>query len=153
MASATPTLYPARVYVRYTVPLGPESEKIAEGPNQTPGSVPARRLSVVAGKFAITDFFDNNSYSHDPRSQFMNWALMSNGAWDYPADTRGYTIGAVGELKMPGWALRTAGVLEPTTANGPTLDTRVGRNRGVVIEYEHDHTLASRARRGSPAGV
>jgi high affinity Mn2+ porin len=127
VASATPTLYPARAYVRYTIPLGEE-----------------KSLSVVAGKFAITDFFDGNSYSHDPRSQFMNWALMSNGAWDYPADTRGYTVGTVQELRMATWSFRSAVVLEPTAANGPTFDTRIGRNRGLALEYEHDHTVLGR---------
>jgi high affinity Mn2+ porin len=61
---------------------------------------------------------------------------MSNGAWDYPADTRGYTIGTMQELTMPSWSLRTATVLEPTEANGPTFDTRVAKNRGVAVEWE-----------------
>ena len=86
---------------------------------------------MITGKFAITDYFDNNSYSHDPRRQFMNWPLMSNGAWDYPADTRGYTIGTMQELTMRGWSLRSATVMEPTEANGPTFDTRVAKNRGA----------------------
>jgi high affinity Mn2+ porin len=144
VASATPTLYAARAYVRYTVPLGDETEQIADGPNQTPGSAPARHISVVTGKFAMNDFFDQNLYSHDPRIQFMNWSLMSNGAWDYPADTRGYTIGTVQELRMSRWAFRSAVVMEPAEANGPTLDTRIGSNRGIAVEYEHDHSVAGR---------
>jgi high affinity Mn2+ porin len=142
VASATPTLYPARAYVRYIVALGAKVERVADSANQAAGTEPVSRLSLTTGKFAITDYFDNNTYSHDPRSQFMNWAMMYNGAWDYPADTRGYTIGTVEELKTPTWALRAASVMEPTTANGPTLDTRIGRNRGLAIEYEHDHFLA-----------
>lgn len=145
VASATPTLYLARAYARYTIPLGPDVETIAGGPNQARGVSPARSISLISGKFAITDFFDNNSYSHDPRSQFMNWALMSNGAWDYPADTRGYTMGMVEELRMPGWSLRAASVMVPTTANGPAFDTRLGRNRGIAIEYEHDHQVLRRS--------
>ena len=142
VASATPTLYLARGYLHYTVPLGTEKEQIIDGANQATATLPARRLSIIAGKFAITDFFDNNSYSHDPRSQFMNWALMSNGAWDYPADTRGYTVGTVEELRMPNWSVRAALVAEPTEANGPTLDTRLAQNHGTAIEYEHDHAIA-----------
>jgi high affinity Mn2+ porin len=91
VSSAMPTLYAARAYARYTIPLGPETEMVENSPNQPSGALPVERLSLVTGKFAMTDFFDNNSYSHDPRSQFMNWSLMYNGAWDYPADTRGYT--------------------------------------------------------------
>lgn len=145
VSSATPTLYPARAYVRYTVPIGIEVEELADGPNQVAGSIPARRFSVITGKFAITDFFDNNTYSHDPRTQFMNWSIMYNGAWDYPADTRGYTIGTIQELQMRSWSLRAASVMEPTTANGPTFDTRIGRNRGLAVEYEHDHAIHRRS--------
>jgi len=144
VASATPTLYVARGYVRYTVPIGGEVEHVESAPNQAPGIVPVSRFSWITGKFAITDFFDNNSYSHDPRTQFMNWSLMYNGAWDYPADVRGYTIGTFQELEMRYWALRTASVLEPTQANGPTLDTRIGRNRGLALEYARRYSIAGR---------
>lgn len=136
VASATPTLYAARVFVRETVALGRETELVENAANQPAGTRPVTRLTLIAGKFAITDYFDNNRYSHDPRSQFMNWSLMSNGAWDYPADTRGYTIGSVEELTMRKWSLRFASVMEPTMANGPTFDTRITRNRGEAIEWE-----------------
>jgi high affinity Mn2+ porin len=144
VASATPTLYLARGYVRYTVGIGGEVEHLESAPNQAPGIVPVSRFSWITGKFAITDFFDNNSYSHDPRTQFMNWSLMYNGAWDYPADVRGYTIGTFQELEMRNWAFRAATVMEPTEANGPTLDTRVGRNRGLALEFERRNTIAGR---------
>ena len=136
VASATPTLYPARVYVRNTWGLGGGNEMVEAGQNQLGGPVPARRFTLITGKFALTDFFDNNRYSHDPRRQFMNWSLMSNGAWDYPADTRGYTIGVVEELTLRRWSLRAASAMEPTEANGPTFDTRVAQNLGSVVEWE-----------------
>jgi high affinity Mn2+ porin len=145
VAQATPTVYLARGYVRYTAGLGGGLEELASEPNQTVGAASVNRLSLIAGKFAITDFFDDNTYSHDPRTQFMNWAIMYNGAWDYPADTRGYTAGLVEELKMNRWWLRAACILEPTEANGPTLDTRVGDNRGVVVELERRWVLAGRS--------
>jgi high affinity Mn2+ porin len=144
VASATPTLYLARGYVRYTIPIGGEVERVESAPNQAPGMVPVSRFSWITGKFAVTDFFDGNSYSHDPRTQFMNWSLMYNGAWDYPADVRGYTVGTLQELEMRNWAFRAASVMEPTEANGPTLDTRIGRNRGLALEYEHRHSIAGR---------
>jgi high affinity Mn2+ porin len=136
VTTATPALYPARGYVRIAVPLGPEIETVEDGVNQVAGSQPASRLTLVAGKFSVVDFFDINSYTHDPRAQFMNWALMTNGAWDYPADVRGYTVGAYAELSMPAWSLRLASAMEPTVANGPILDTRVARNRGNMVEWE-----------------
>jgi high affinity Mn2+ porin len=124
VSSATPTPYIARAFLRNTW-------KFSDG----------RKLTLITGKFALTDYFDNNTYSHDPRKQFMNWSLMYNGAWDYPADTRGYTAGSLQELTMQHWSLRAATVLEPTEANGPTLDTRVAKNRGEVVEGESRYQL------------
>ncbi len=144
VASATPKLYPARAFVRTVWPLGSESEIVEDGVNQIAGRVPTRRLTTVTGKFAVTDYFDNNIYSHDPRKQFMNWSLMYNGAWDYTADTRGYTAGTMEELTMRKWSLRLAHVLEPTTPNGPTFDFRAARNRGDVIEWERRYTPKGR---------
>ena len=136
VSGATPTLYPARAFVQTLWALGAETESLGDGVNQIAGRVPVRRLTTVTGKFALTDYFDNNTYSHDPRRQFMNWALMSDGAWDYPADTRGYTIGTYEELAMKTWSLRFATVMEPTEANGPTFDTRIGSIHGNVVEWE-----------------
>ncbi|MBS1855289.1 MAG: carbohydrate porin [Acidobacteria bacterium] len=136
VAAAVPTLYVARGFVRNTWGFGAETELQEDEANQLKGRVPVRRFTLITGRFSITDFFDNNTYSHDPRGQFMNWALMSNGAWDYPADTRGYTVGTVAELTMRTWSLRGAAVLEPTVANGGTFDTRVAKDRGIAVEWE-----------------
>ena len=78
--------------------------------------------------------FDNNTYSHDPRTQFMNWALMSNGAWDYPANTRGYTDAVAVEYITPRWEARIAGSLVPTYANGPDLDYNYLKASGTTFE-------------------
>jgi high affinity Mn2+ porin len=141
VASATPALYVARGYVRNTFALSAETE-FAEGDvNQTAGPRPVERYTSIVGKFGLSDFFDNNAYSHDPRTQFMNWAIMYNGAFDYPADVRGYTVGIMQELTMRNWSLRAAVTLEPTVANGPTLDWRVAKNRGDVFEYEQRYKI------------
>jgi high affinity Mn2+ porin len=140
VAGATPTPYAARTFVRTVWALGPETELVEDGANQIAESVPVKRLTTITGKFAVTDYFDSNTYSHDPRRQFMNWALMYNGAWDYPADTRGYTMGSMEELKMKNWSLRIANVLEPTVANGPTFDYRFAKNRGDMVEWEQRYT-------------
>jgi high affinity Mn2+ porin len=142
VAGATPTPYIARAYLRAVAPLGGSTQTVEAGPNRLGGTQKSSRLTFVMGKFAISDFFDNNAYSHDPRSQFMNWALMSNGAWDYPADVRGYTAGAVIDLTVGAWSARWATVMEPTYANGPTLDTHLLKNRGMVWEAEHRHAVA-----------
>jgi high affinity Mn2+ porin len=74
----------------------------------------------------------------------MNWSLMYNGAWDYGADTRGYTIGTMEELRLRNWSLRMAHVMEPTTPNGPTFDTRISKNRDDMVEWERRYTPRGR---------
>ena len=94
------------------------------------------RYTITAGRFTVTDFFDNNRYTHDPRSQFMGWATMYNGAWDYPADTRGYTWGWVHEFHTKAWSVRYGSAAEPKTANGLRFDRRLLRDRGDTFEEE-----------------
>jgi high affinity Mn2+ porin len=144
VATPTPTLYLARGFMRNTWAIGPERQAIEGDQNQLAGAQPVRRFTLITGKFALTDYFDDNKYSHDPRTQFMNWALMYNGAWDYPADVRGYTVAAMQELTMRSWSLRVASALESTEANGPTLDTRVAKNRGEVAEWEQRYSPNNR---------
>ena len=151
VAAPTPKPYLARGYMKLTWGIGEESEKRARRPNQLAAERPVRRFTSITGRFALTDFFDNNAYSHDPRGQFMNWSLMSNGAWDYPADVRGYTVGAVEELTMRHWALRAAAAMEPSVANGPDLDTRVAKNRGAVVEWEQRYSPLGTQRRAACA--
>ncbi len=77
------------------------------------GDRPMIRYSIYAGRFSVTDFFDDNNYTHDPRTQFMAWGVMYNGAWDYPADTRGYTWSIVQEFHTKDWSLRYGIAAEP----------------------------------------
>ncbi len=136
VAAAAPKPYIARAYVSQDFGFGDEREFVPGGENQLGGSRPATRYSIVIGRFSLTDFFDNNRYSHDPRMQFMGWAAMYNGAWDYPADTRGYTWGWVHEFRAPRWSLRYGSAAEPRVANGPRFDRRVLVDRGDVFEGE-----------------
>lgn len=135
----------SRLYFQQIWGLSRETERIESGQNQLPGDVPKERLTFVVGKFSLTDFFDINAYSHDPRTQFLNWSLFANGAWDYAADTRGYTWGLYGEYNRPSWAIRVASVLEPRQANQLTLETRVGRARSENIEAEWRYRFCERS--------
>lgn len=137
IGSTEPVLYIARMFFQQHIPLGHAPyNKIEPTVNQVQDTIPASRLTITAGKICLSDFFDNNSYSHDPRSQFMNWSLMSNAAWDYPADTRGYTQGIVAELTKPLWAVRFGIVLEPRKANGLQLDYHIAKAHSETIELE-----------------
>jgi high affinity Mn2+ porin len=136
VATATPKPYLARLYVTQDFGFGSARESIESDENQLAGSRPTTRYSVTIGRFPVTDFFDNNKYTHDPRTQFMGWGVMYNGAWDYPADTRGYTWGWVHELHTRRWSVRYGSAAMPRVANGLRFDRRLLRDRGDVFEGE-----------------
>lgn len=135
IGSPAPALYLARLFYRQYIPLSQSRDLVDADANQLREYVPRERIVITAGKFALSDIFDANQYSHDPRSQFLNWALMGNGAWDYPANTRGYTDGLVLEYINPSWAVRAAGTLVPTYANGPDFDYNYFKAHGQTIEF------------------
>jgi high affinity Mn2+ porin len=141
VAATTPKPYIARLYVTQDFGFGEKREVFASDANQLAGTRPATRYSVTVGRFTLTDFFDNNRYSHDPRTQFMSWATMYNGAWDYAADVRGYTWGWVHEFHTPHWSVRYGSAAEPRTANGPRFDRRIFRDRADQFEGEVEYAL------------
>ncbi len=132
----SPKIVLSRLYFQQVWGLGEETEHLASDQNQIAGDVSIDRLTFVGGKFSLADFFDNNAYSHDPRTQFMNWALFTNGTWDYASDTRGYTYGFYSEYNRANWAVRAATVMEPRQANELTMDTRISEAHGDELEYE-----------------
>lgn len=144
VASATPKPYLARLYIQHDFGFGSEKERQESDENQLAGVRPLNRYSIYAGRFTITDFFDDNDYTHDPRTQFMAWGVMYNGAWDYPADTRGYTWGIVHELHARNWAFRYGIVAEPKIANGQQFDRRLFRDHGQVWEAERRYSWRKR---------
>ncbi len=145
VASATPKPYVARLYVSHDFALGREIESFESEANQLAGQRPVNRYTVTAGRFTLTAFFDNNRYSHDPRSQFIGWGVMFNGAWDYPADVRGYTWGWLHEIHTRNWSFRYASAAMPRVANGLRFDRRLFRNRGDVFEAEFRYSMRGHA--------
>ena len=87
-----------RYFFRQTFGLGGEQEAVEDGPNQLAGKRDIDRITLTVGRFAVGDYFDNNAYAHDPRADFLNWALWSAAAYDFPANLPGFTRGAVVEL-------------------------------------------------------
>jgi high affinity Mn2+ porin len=136
-----PTPYIARLFFRQTWGLDGEREKVEDGPNQIPGIQDVDRITVYAGKLSATDVVDNNRYSHDPRTQFLDWALMYNGAWDYPANLRGYTYGFGFDFNTTYYAVRYGIFAEPTVAQGNALDPRFVKANGQILELEEKYTL------------
>ena len=99
---------------------------------------------MTVGKVSGTDLLDDNAYAHDPRTQFNNWSLWVNAAWDYPADTRGYTWGLAVEWVHGPWAARIGVFMEPKEANGLEFDHDVAEAHGDVLEVAHRHALGGR---------
>lgn len=128
------TAYVARRYLRWTWPLGEASDAVARAQDQLPGQEANRRLEVKLGKMAVSDDFDKNRYADSARTQFLNWSLLNDTAWDFAADTRGYTDGLVLGWINPGWSLRYGLYLMPKQANGTTLESSPHRARGEQVE-------------------
>ena len=139
----TPKPNVARLFLRQTFGLGGAQETLEAGPNQLAETVDVSRVTVFAGKMSIPDLFDANAYSHDPRTQFMNWSLMDGGAYDYAADQKGYSDGVAIELNQKTWALRGGYFLVPKVSNDRNLDTRIGQFGGYNLELETRYALFS----------
>ncbi len=127
--------YVARAFVRYIRGLdGASADTLVRNPDQLPEIVSAHRVEITAGKFAASDLFDVNRYANSTRLQFMNWGLFQNTAWDFAADTRGYTNGVALGWVTPRWTLRVGSFQMPRQANGNKFDAALDRARGDNIE-------------------
>jgi hypothetical protein len=140
-SGATLKVYRARLFLRQTWGLGGEQDAIESDANQLAGAVDKNRLVLTAGNLSVLDIFDKNAYNHDPRTQFLNWSLMTHGAYDYAADARGYSWGAALEWYQDEWALRGGRFIQPEQPNQLPLDTNIFKHFGDQIEIEHAHSL------------
>ena len=133
----------ARVFVRQTFGLGGEQEDVEDGPNQLAGKQDISRITITAGRFAVLDLFDGNSYSHDPRVDFMNWNMYCCGSYDLTMDKISYTWGAAVELNQKNWAIRGGYFLVPTVSNTNTFDTEIPEHGEYIGELELRYALFS----------
>src|SRR5215471_18415291 len=123
---AEPYFLVQRGFLRQTINLGGETEKLEPDLNQLGGTQTANRLVFTIGKFSIVDIFDTNTYAHDPRSDFLNWSIIDMGAFDYAANSWGYTYGGAVEWYQDWWTAR-AGVFDLSqTPNTPVLSHGFG---------------------------
>jgi len=131
--------YIARAFVRWTIPLASTTrDTLVGGMDVMPAVVSSRRVEITAGKLALTDLMDLNRYANSTRSQFLDWVLFNNGAWDYAADTRGYTNGFAVAWIDAAWALRAGSFQMPTFANGNRFDSDIANARGDNVELTVD---------------
>ena len=136
--------YRARLFVRQAWNLGGERQEQASEANQVETRYAAERVVLTAGNLSVLDVFDAVDYSHDARTQFMNWSSLTYGAWDYAADARGYTWGAALEYIHPRWQVRAGRFLVPVESNGLRLDWTFLRRYSDVAELEVPYRLAGR---------
>jgi high affinity Mn2+ porin len=134
------TPYSARYEIHQVIGLSQETTNQDPGPFALAPSVPVRRIELRAGKLTMPDFFDVNSVGTDSHLQFMNWTIDNNGAWDYAADTRGYTVGGMAEYDDRVWSIRYGIFAMPTVANGINLDWAFSRAHGQNGEFELRHS-------------
>jgi high affinity Mn2+ porin len=155
IGTAPPNGNIARLFIRQTVGLGGPQEEVPDDQLTLAGKEDISRLVFTLGRFAAVDIFDRNTYANDPRTQFMNWALVNNEGWDYPADSLGETMGLAAELNERKWALRYGCFLVPRYANSLTAEDQIFKwpyessaqdgpflsTWGMVTEFERRYNL------------
>jgi high affinity Mn2+ porin len=147
IGSSTPYARVDRYFIRQTFELGGDNQNIDADMTQFAGTTTANRVVLTVGKFSIVDIFDTNKYANDPKSDFLNWSLISTGTFDYAADGFGYTYGAAAEWYQGDWTPRV-GIFDlsatPTgsagSAPGYGLDGSFNQFQ-IDAELEHRHTL------------
>ncbi|HKV38260.1 MAG TPA: carbohydrate porin [Blastocatellia bacterium] len=128
--------YIARLMLHQIIPLSDEHVESERDPLHLATSLPVRRIEFRVGKFALPDFLDTNSWGSDSHLQFLNWTVDNDGAWDYAANTRGYTDGALIEYDDRYWSVRFVEALMPKAANGINLDADLARARAENLELD-----------------
>lgn len=136
--------YIARVQLHQTIGLSNKLVEVDRTQFSLSTHAPERRLEFHIGRMSLPDFLDLNSSGSDSHLQFLNWTSDNNGAWDYAADTRGYTYAVVTEYIDRTWSARYALALMPTVANGVTLDWNLRRASGQNFELELRRPLLGR---------
>jgi high affinity Mn2+ porin len=137
--SATP--YLARAMLTQVFALSTETVPAERGTLQLQTQLPAKRIELHLGHFSTVDYFDVNDVAGDSHLQFLNWTVDNTGAYDYAADTRGYSWGAVVEYLEPSFAIRYGVMMMPKVANGIDLDADLLRASGHNLEAEFRYHL------------
>ena len=144
-ASSQIRFYRARLFYRHTIGLNRdaigEKEEIESDQNQLAGKVDKRRFVLTAGNLSITDMFGTSDITGDGRTQFLNWSSIDHGHFDYAADARGFSWGAVGELYWDDWTVRGGRFIQPRVSNGLRLDYRIFKHFGDQLEVERRHVV------------
>jgi high affinity Mn2+ porin len=149
VGSPSPTFYWARCFLQQTFDLGKENEFNDDEANQLSGYTSKNNITVYFGKYSLGDLFDNNEYGNAPRAQFMNWALMNNGAWDYAANVRGYTYSFTTAMQLNSLQFMLSFATLPTVANGDELNIKFKDSFALAVNAEVDYSYTANSRKGN----
>lgn len=144
LGTTDPNFFVPRVFFRQTIGLSADTVETDDDPLRFSRRMPRERITITAGKFAVWDIFDDNRYAHDARTQFMNWALVGGGAFDYAADARGFTNGLAVEWENGHWAVRGGVVQLARRVNGLFLDPAVTRGFQALASVERFWRIGER---------
>jgi hypothetical protein len=135
--------YLARGQIHQIIGLTSQTTEQERSPFSLATEVPARRFEIRIGKMSLPDVLDVNSVGSDSHLQFANWTIVNNGAWDYAADTRGYTVAGEFEYDDRTWSARYVFAAMPVVANGLDLDWAFSRAHAQNWEFELRKGLAT----------
>jgi len=144
LGTSEPTLFVPRAFFRQTIGLSGDTVPSDDDPLRFTERLPRERITFTIGKFAVWDIFDDNRYAHDPRTQFMNWALVGGGGFDTAADARGFTEGVALEWENGTWAVRGGAFRVARRANGLFLDPSVTRGFQALASVERFWRIGER---------
>jgi high affinity Mn2+ porin len=145
VGQAAPYVRVQKLFLRQTTDLGGQTQAVAPDQNQLGGANTADRIIATIGKFSVVDIFDTNQYAHDARNDFMNWAVIDGGAFDYAADAWGYAYGASLEWYQRFWTLRAGIFNGSATPNSKYAAFPLGSQFQIVIEAEARYSLFGQA--------
>ena len=129
-----------RAFLRQTIDLGGDTQKVDAGFNQFAGTQTTDRIVITVGKFSVVDIFDKNKYANDLRGDFLNWTLVNTGTFDYAADAWAFTYGSAVEWYAGRWTVRAGAFDGPVVPNSSDLDPTFGQFQ-IVGEVERRYEL------------
>jgi high affinity Mn2+ porin len=144
IGSDSPTLYVARAFLRQTIALSSAGDVPEHDPLRFAGVLPRERITITAGKFPVFDIFDDNRYAHDPRTQFLNWAFASAGAFDFANDAKGFTNGLALEWDNGAWGLRGGAFQVAKRINSLSLDPQPLRGFQLLAQADRFYDWSGR---------
>jgi high affinity Mn2+ porin len=136
LGTRDPVIWLPRGIFRQTIALSEDTVPYDNDPLRFNDPLPRERITITIGRFSVWDIFDDNRYAHDPRTQFMNWAMVGGGAFDYVADARGFTNSFAVEWENGVWALRAGAFQVAREVNSLDLDPQMLRAWQILGSIE-----------------